>query len=106
MHCTFCQQWNPADASDCAYCGNLLLGAVDETIEGRPAYEGGAAGRGASIDRKAAVLVHAREPEPPPLISQGTLQGIVDVLTGRHRTIMTLVGTLILLFIAYKLVEC
>jgi len=35
LSCRFCQQWNPAVATRCCFCGNLLDAAEDATAGGR-----------------------------------------------------------------------
>lgn len=38
MSCRVCGQWNPKDASRCAFCENELEGVEDTTGHGKPVY--------------------------------------------------------------------
>lgn len=106
MRCQFCTQWNPDDASDCAFCGNDLRGALDATSEGRPAYESAPRGRGAATGPQAAAIVRSRRPDPGPIVSDGLGRGLVDVIGGRHRSVIFMAVAMGLAFLVYKLTEC
>jgi hypothetical protein len=105
MRCQFCTQWNPDDAADCAFCGNELRGALDATIEGRPAYESARAGRNAAVERQVAALASAR-PDPGPVAVDSFLRSLAALIGGRHRSAVAATVVMLLAYLVYKLSEC
>jgi hypothetical protein len=38
--CRFCEQWNLDSAPRCVFCGNAFSSETDDTLAGRPSYDG------------------------------------------------------------------